>query len=132
MPSLPSVRMALLSSAMAPAVSGVATLVPPTACQPGKINEYVSYTETGVLAEASAATSLSVRSAQPLSVCQAGLAMYRVQPLPVSPHTDSRQPRPASPSASRLVPPTAITLDRSAGKLVEQLVHSSSSRFSLL
>src|ERR1700685_2711122 len=58
--------------------------------------------------------SLDVRFAQPVSDCQAGFAMYALQPPPLALHTVSDQPR-ALPSRASDVPPTATTCDEDAG-----------------
>src|SRR5262249_54022989 len=68
-----------------------------------------------------AATSATVRRAQPVSVCQLGLVSNRLQPLPAPPlallalpQTVSVQPR-ALVSRTRWVPPTASTVVAAAG-----------------
>src|SRR5215472_6208513 len=77
---------------------------------------------TPVLGSATAATSLSARSAQPVSVCQDGLASSAEQPEPVPsppaalPQTVSAQPRVLDAGVSE-VPPTAVTYWDAAGKV---------------
>src|SRR5271163_1928066 len=99
-----------------PATSGELALVPHTFTQP---SSGVLYTDTGVAHAATAATSLVIRPAQPLSVCQEGLA-NKLQPLPLpdgrsgSNQTSSDQPRAFS-ARCRLVPPTATTYGSEAG-----------------
>ena len=69
---------------------------------------------------ATADTSLSVRRAQPVSVCQDGLALSAEQPEPVPsppallPQTVSVQPRALVAVVSE-VPPTAMTYGEAAG-----------------
>ena len=88
------------------ATRGDATLVPPYTAHP--FAPVVWYTATPVFGSPTAATSASVRSEQPVSVCQLGLAMYALQPLPPLFHADSVQPRVLLALLS-VVPPTAST-----------------------
>ena len=73
-----------------------------------------------MLGSASAATSLSVRRAQPVSVCQDGLELSAEQPEPVPsppallPQTVSAQPRELV-AVDSDVPPTATTSGEAAG-----------------
>jgi hypothetical protein len=81
------------------------TLVPPNCSQPPLLE---SKTATPVFGSATAATSVTVRFLQPLSVCQGGLEMKALQPLLVAPlvlfHTVSIQLRVVVASFSREVP----------------------------
>src|SRR5690242_15175806 len=92
----------------------------------------LSYTDTGVEQAPTAATSLVMRPAQPESFCQAGFGHVTLQPLPVprpserSPHTFSLKPR-APPAFFSVVPPTAVTVGRTAGKLGDSPKTNSSS-----
>src|SRR5271165_5776638 len=88
---------------MLPATSGLAPLVPPSSIQPGSCldhqyssSSYESATHTGVAVLATAATSLSVRLAQPVSVCQVGLGSYALQP-PLVPDASTGRVSLASP-----------------------------------
>src|ERR1700733_5690853 len=101
---------------------GEEALVPPTSFHPPLPLE-VSYTATPVFGSASAATSLSIRLAQPdrwSAVCQDGCGSKAEQPDPVPSepgavfHTDSLQPRELG-AVLRLVPPTETTLGEAAG-----------------
>ncbi len=74
------------------------------------------YTATPLSGSAVAATSATVRPAQPLSLCQVGLGNTAEQPLESLGQTDSTQPRVLS-ARTRLVPPTAVTYSEAAGKL---------------
>ena len=66
-----------------------------------------------------AATSLSVRRGQPVSVCQDGLASRAEQPEPVAPdasfQTVSLQPRAVPLRRTSEVPPTDVTYLEAAG-----------------
>ena len=68
---------------------------------------------------ATAATSLSVRRAQPVSVCQDGLGSQAEQPDPVAPdalfQTVSPQPRAVAARRTSEVPPTDVTYLEAAG-----------------
>src|ERR1700728_4953686 len=69
---------------------------------------------------ATADRSATVRPGQCGSCCQAGLATYAEHPLAPAPmpgwfHTRSLQPR-GLPDRASWVPPTAVTVDRSAGE----------------
>src|SRR5690349_19488781 len=98
-----------------PAMSGADTLVPPNLSQPELLRLTGAYTATPVFGSATAETSATVRwSAQPISVCHAGLAYTVLQPLPAPLHAVSLQPRALDPFL-RLVPPTAITWGDEAG-----------------
>ena len=74
----------------------------------------MSYTATPVLGSATAATSATVRRAQPVSCCQVGLGSYDEQPLPAPLQTVSVQPR-AFVAFFSDVPPTAVTYFDAAG-----------------
>ena len=63
---------------------------------------------------ATAATSATVRRAQPASVCHVGLEMNALQPLPAPFHTVSVNPRALAARLSE-VPPTAVTNWDAAG-----------------
>jgi hypothetical protein len=67
---------------------------------------------------AAAATSLTVRLAQPLSACQLGFGSDLLQPLPPALHASSDQPREFD-AFLRAVPPTAATFGDAAGNSVE-------------
>src|SRR3954470_1377324 len=96
-------------------MTGAATLVPPNTSQPPPpCPRKVSYTETPVFGSATAETSATVRRAQPVSVCQAGLATKALQPLPAPLQAVSVQPR-ALLARTRCVPPTAVTKREAAG-----------------
>ena len=60
---------------------------------PSTLYVYESYTATPVFGSATAETSATVRFAHPPSVCQDGLPMYALQPLPAPLQTVSVQPR---------------------------------------
>ena len=111
-----------LANAIAPAMSGLLTLVPPTSVQPASGLEnpagslYESATDTGVCGLATAAMSSLVRCEQPVSVCHAGLGSKALQPLPVPPHAVSDHPRELA-AWVRAVPPTAITYGEASGVL---------------
>src|ERR1700758_3884076 len=103
-----------------PATSGELTLVPHRSIQPPSVE---SNTDTGVAQAATAATSLSVRPLQPVSVCQEGLG-WMLQPLPVpTPSPRSPQTFPSKPRGffewRSAVPPIAATVGSAAGKLGE-------------
>jgi hypothetical protein len=61
--------------------------------------------------------SASMRNLQPVSVCHEGFATYALQPLPVSAHAVSVQPRVVPVAFVSVVPPTAVTNCDVAGKL---------------
>ena len=67
-----------------------------------------SNTATPVSGSATADTSASLRLAQPVSCCHAGLAMKAEQPLPAPDQAVSLKPR-APKEYRRDVPPTAVT-----------------------
>ena len=99
----------------APAISGDDALVPPTT--PHALAPFVPsgpYVATPVCGSATADTSASVRFAQPVSDCQGGFGSNAEQPLLVSDHAVSDQPR-ALPSLVSVVPPTATTSGVAAG-----------------
>src|SRR5690348_17229642 len=97
-----------------PPTRGAATLVPPNTSQPERFFATGPYTATPVLGSATAETSATVRFAQPVSVCQLGLAYVVLQPEPAPLHTVSLQPRAVAAVRSE-VPPTAITCGDDAG-----------------
>ena len=94
--------------------SGDDTLVPPNTIHAVEWCVAGPNTATPVFGSATAETSASVRFAQPVSVCQLGLANTALQPLPAPLHAVSAQPR-AVPERVRLVPPTAVTCGDDAG-----------------
>ncbi|KIQ64664.1 hypothetical protein TR51_10630 [Kitasatospora griseola] len=94
------------------AMIGAATLVPPYTTQP--LPPWVWWTATPVSGSATAGTSAMVRSAQPVSFCQVGLASHLEQPGPVPFHTASVQPRVLE-AVLRVVPPTAVTWREAVG-----------------
>src|SRR5947209_916647 len=97
------------------ATIGDDALVPPTICQCRNLGvRNVSYTSTPVLGSATAATSAMARLEHDASVCQAGLAMKALHPLPEPLQAVSVQPRAAAERLS-VVPPTAITPAKAAG-----------------
>jgi hypothetical protein len=107
-------------SAKIEATSGELTLVPPTWTQPvAPADEppYVSYVATPVFGSAIAERSASIRNLQPVSVCHEGFATYALQPLPLSLHAVSVQPRVVPVALVSVVPPTAVTYCEVAGKL---------------
>src|SRR5436309_13158904 len=104
---------------------GADRLVPPTWAQPSRpcasppasiVSHsaasrqllYVSYTARPVRGSATAATSATVRRAQPRSCCHAGFGSYLEQPLPEPLHAVSDHPRAVEVLRS-VVPPTAVT-----------------------
>src|SRR5690349_7184816 len=89
---------------------GADALVPPTV-----IHWPMNITATPVFGSATAETSATVRRAQPVSVCQAGLGSKALQPLPAPLHALSRQPRVVVASRVSEVPPTAVTFGEDAG-----------------
>ena len=89
-------------------------LVPPRMIHPPS---YVLYTASPVFGSATAETSATVRCPQPGSVCQLGLGLNALHPLPPSLQAPSTQPRAAVVDWTRLVPPTATTYCDDAGKL---------------
>ena len=92
-----------------------------------------SATDTGVSHDPTAATSLSVRKAQPVSVCQAGFGSDALHPPPLprprsgSSQTCSDQPR-AFDAFLKLVPPTPTTLGEDAGNHGEPVPTNSPSK----
>src|SRR5215831_4846291 len=114
--SLAGVLPGLPARANMAATIGAEALVPPTSFHPPLPLE-VSYTATPVPGSASAATSLSIRLAQPgrpSAVCQddCGSKAEHPEPVPWEPgavfHTDSLQPREFE-AVTSLVPPTETT-----------------------
>src|SRR6478672_576775 len=96
-------------------MTGAATLVPPKTSQPLVPRFRVeSNTATPVAGSATADTSATVRRAQPLSCCHAGLASKREQPEPAPDHAVSVEPRSLTKRRSE-VPPTAVTKRDAAG-----------------
>jgi len=95
-------------SVKAAAMIGEDALVPPTTCQPPW------YTATPVWGSPTAETSASMRFAQLLSVCQLGLGMTELQPLPPLFQAASAQPRDDDDCWS-VVPPTASAPAELAG-----------------
>lgn len=89
-------------------------LVPPYTFQPDAW--YVSYTARPVCGSATADTSASARSLQPVvtPAWKLGLAISVEQPLPASDQAVSLQPR-ELPSCVSDVPPTAVTCAPVAG-----------------
>src|SRR5262245_4658855 len=99
-----------------PATNGALALVPPMIIQPATPRKgTVSYTATPVFGSATADSSAVLRIGHCRSRCHAGLATNAEQPLPAPLHASSVQPRDPGPWCSRLVPPTAISLERRAG-----------------
>src|SRR5215469_13047742 len=99
------------------AMIGEDALVPPTWRKP--FWSKVSKTATPVFGSATAATSLSVRREQPVSVCHDGFASSAEQPAPVPSvlevlQTLSVQPRELLAVLSE-VPPTEVTNCEAAG-----------------
>jgi hypothetical protein len=101
------------STVKAPAMMGDDALVPPTMNHPPPLAS-LQYTATPVLGSPIAATSASMRLAQLASVCQLGLAISELQPLPPSLQALSAQPRVDVELVSD-VPPTATTPAEVAG-----------------
>src|SRR2546421_1326606 len=104
-----------------PASRGVEALVPPSVIQPGSspanpLENAVSYTAMPWVGSAVADRSATVRCAQPESACQLGLATKPEQPLPDPDHAFSVHPRWVL-LRTRVVPPTLITVESTAGKL---------------
>src|SRR5487761_1133744 len=89
------------------AMTGDATLVPPTSTQPPAP---LPYTATPVDGSATADTSATVRFWQPVSRCQAGLPSYAEQPDPVP-----CPPEAVLVSRVTVVPPTEVTSGEAAG-----------------
>src|SRR3954449_12094890 len=89
---------------------GADALVPPTVT-----HAPMKRTFTPVSGSATAETSATVRFAQPVSVCQAGLGSKALQPLPAPDHADSVQPRAVEGLRVSDVPPTAVRNGEDAG-----------------
>jgi len=88
---------------------GAEALVPPT------VNHMSpNSTATPVFGSATAETSATVRRAQPVSVCHAGVGSKALQPLPAPLHADSVRPRAFAAVVSD-VPPTTVTRGEAAG-----------------
>src|ERR1035441_7966900 len=101
-------------------MNGDDALVPPTAIHPGfkpsnPGGKLVSYTARPGFGSASAETSATVLMKQWLPGCHDGVAMYAEQPLDAAYQAISDQPR-ALLAGRSVVPPTATTLDITAGK----------------
>jgi hypothetical protein len=75
----------------------------------------VNRTATPVFGSATADTSATVRRAQPVSVCHAGLVSKALHPLPAPLHALSLQPRAVPGARVSDVPPTAVTKRDAAG-----------------
>src|SRR6266496_878711 len=93
---------------------GADTLVPPNWNHGPPETPKVSNTATPVDGLATALTSATVRSEQPVSVCQVGFAYTLEQPLPAPDQAVSVQPRALVERVS-VVPPTAVTCGEEAG-----------------
>ena len=101
------------SRVKAAATMGDEALVPPTTDQAPPVAS-LQYTATPVSGSATADTSVSMRFVQLASVCQLGLVISALQPLPPLLQAPSAQPRDDVEVVSD-VPPTATTPAEVAG-----------------
>src|SRR5947209_17395116 len=106
---------ALPARAIIPAMIGEEALVPPTTIQSPPW-----YTATPVAGSATAEMSEAVRIPQCVSCCHDGLAIQPEHPDPAPCQALSVQPRAAVVDFFRVVPPTAMTVDRDAGQLASR------------
>src|SRR5689334_12679055 len=97
-------------------MSGVDRLVPPTLRMPPR-KPKLSDTSSPLASAASAEMSATVRMRQCPSCCHDGFGIHAEQPLLPYRQAVSRQPRGEEGLRTRRVPPTAMTLARTAGKL---------------